>query len=675
MQKSLFISGVFSYLFLQVHFGNAQSCTTLGQTPATAFPVCGTGVFSQGNVPSCTNSTVLVPGCNNQNIYADANPFWYKFTCYQSGTLGLTIDPVNANDDYDWQIWDITGIDPNSIYNNTSRVVVANWSGLLGQTGTNSSARNLIECGSFNANNPPKFSRLPNITTGRTYLLMISNFSNSQQGYKLSFGGGTAVITDPKLPLMQEVKPNCGGDQLRLKLNKKIKCSSVAVNGSDVTAFPGGITATSINPVNCTSSFETDSVIIFLSAPLPPGNYTLQLKKGGDGNTFLDLCDRPIPETDQLNFEYKIPQPTPLDSLAPLACAPQQLKFVFKKPIKCNSVDAGGSDFSITGTYPVTVTSASGSCNADGLTSVITVSLSRPLQTKGNFTISLKSGNDGNTIIDECNQVTPVSKFNFSVKDTVNADFTYTIRLGCLADTVDYFHPGGNEVNQWLWNFGGGFTSNKQSERVLYKSFDLKTTVLVVSNGFCTDTSTQKVDLDNFIEAGFTVDPFHCPGEPVIMRGFPVSRRPVTHFWDFGDGTQSTDAQPGSHIYPVRTNQQTYSIKYTIENDLGCISTAEKRITVLMTCRIDVPNAFTPNGDGLNDFFGPANALKASQLTFRVFNRWGNLLYETDNWLQPWDGRYRLTNQPPGTYVWYLSYNERDGGKRIERKGTFVLIR
>jgi gliding motility-associated-like protein len=679
MEKPLWIK-IYQYSLLAVFQlllfnGWSQSCTTLGQTPATAFPVCGTGVFSKGNVPSCTNRTVIVPGCNNQNTYADANPFWYKFTCFQSGTLGLTIDPVSANDDYDWQVWDITGIDPNTVYNNGSRVVVANWSGLLGQTGTSSSARNLIECGSFNNNNPPKFSRLPNITAGRTYLLMVSNFSNSQQGYKLSFGGGTAVITDPKLPLMQEVKTNCGGDQLRLKMNKKMKCSSVATDGSDIVDFPGGIKALKIDPVNCSSSFETDSVVIFLSAPLPPGTYTLNLKKGTDGNTFLDLCDRPVPETDQLIFQYQIPQPTPFDSLAPLKCAPQELRFIFKKPIKCTSIDPAGSDFAITGTYPVTITGARGNCNSDNLSSEIIVSLSQPLQLKGNFVVSIKSGLDGNTIIDECNQITPPSQIRFSVKDTVNADFNYTIKYGCVEDTVNYTHPGGNEINQWFWNFGGGLTGSKQNETVLYKSFDVKTTLLVVSNGFCTDTSTQKIDLDNSILSVFSVDPFHCPNEPVLITGNPVSRRPTTHLWNFGDGFTSTLAQPNFHLYPVVGAQRNYIISYTITNYLGCSSTSEKTITVLMTCRIDVPNAFSPNGDGLNDFFGPLNAIKAEQMVFRVFNRWGNLLFESQNWLKQWDGRYKLTDQPADTYVWYLSYTNRDTKKRVEQKGTVVLIR
>src|SRR6187455_2689773 len=111
-----------------------QACTTLGQTPQTAFPVCGLDTFHQQIVPNCGNIPVPVPGCNDIT-YTDLNPFWYKFTCYQTGTLGFLINPVDQNDDYDWQLFDITGRNPNDVYTDRSLFVAANWSGNTGKTG------------------------------------------------------------------------------------------------------------------------------------------------------------------------------------------------------------------------------------------------------------------------------------------------------------------------------------------------------------------------------------------------------------------------------------------------------------------------------------------------------------------------------------------------------------
>src|SRR6186997_3454951 len=86
----------------------SQPCSTLGQTPNTAFPVCGVDTFHQTTVPSCTNNLLPVP-CSDGTQYFDFNPFWYQFTCYQPGTLGFLITPENLGDDYDWQLFDITG--------------------------------------------------------------------------------------------------------------------------------------------------------------------------------------------------------------------------------------------------------------------------------------------------------------------------------------------------------------------------------------------------------------------------------------------------------------------------------------------------------------------------------------------------------------------------------------
>src|SRR5688572_23319249 len=107
--------------------GLTQTCSTLGQNPSTAFPVCGTSVFSQSNVPICGGRTVPSP-CPG-SLFTDKNPFWYRFTCFTSGTLAFTITPLTITEDYDWQLFDITGQDPNDVFNNSSLFVACNWSG------------------------------------------------------------------------------------------------------------------------------------------------------------------------------------------------------------------------------------------------------------------------------------------------------------------------------------------------------------------------------------------------------------------------------------------------------------------------------------------------------------------------------------------------------------------
>src|SRR5205823_2470312 len=113
----------------------------------------------------------------------------------------------------------------------------------------------------------------------------------SQSGYDLSFAGGTAVITDPTIPHLKTVEATCSDDLLIIKLGKNIKCGSIATNGSDFTISAPGITVVGSTGVNCSEKFDTDSLLLQLSAPLAPGSYQVGVKPGSDGNTLLDFCD------------------------------------------------------------------------------------------------------------------------------------------------------------------------------------------------------------------------------------------------------------------------------------------------------------------------------------------------------------------------------------------------
>ena len=105
------------------------------------------------------------------------------------------------------------------------------------------------------------------------------------------------------------------------------------------------------------------------------------------------------------------------------------------------------------------------------------------------------------------------------------------------------------------------------------------------------------------------------------------------------------------------------------------MDTAYHLITVLASCYIAVPSAFTPNGDGLNDYLYPLNAFAADQLEFRVYNRYGQVVFESRDWTKKWDGRIKGQMQGSGTFVWTLNYVDRNTGKKISLKGTTVLIR
>lgn len=659
----------------QVWQAQSQTCTALGQTPATAFPVCGTTVFKQSNVPICSTNSLFVPGCtgNSNANYANKNPYWYRFTCYQTGSLGFVITPNDPKDDYDWQLYDITGLDPNEVFTNKTIVVTGNWAGNPGPTGTSSSGSNFIQCASDYNGTENRFAQMPTILQGHTYILLVSHFTDSQSGYSLSFGGGTAVITDPKNPAMLTATPDCTGKVISIKLNKQMKCNSISANGSEFTINYPGVHVISTVGVNCSQSFDLDSLVLMLDNPLPPGNYTVTIKKGTDGNTILDNCDREIPENDFLSFKILPLAPTPFDSIAPVKCAPKELTLVFGKQMQCSSIAANGSDFRITGPSPVTIVSAGGNCT-NGLSRTITLKLAGPIVVGGHYTVILQRASDGGLLIDECDQATPpVYRVSFDIKDTVNADFNYNINWGCKIDTVQFTHPGNHGVNQWNWQLDYAGPSSQQNPLTYYNVFGPKTITLAVSNGFCSDTVKKIVNLDNELKADFSMNPIMCPEDSAVFLNKSIGKN-MRFAWNFGNGITSPDSIPPPQRYPLTGIETDYPIRLIVSN-ASCSDTLVKPLKVLKSCYIAVPNAFTPNGDGLNDYLYPLNAFKADKLEFRVYNRDGLLVFSSTRYDQKWDGTYKGEPQDAGVYVWTLQYVHHDTGKFFSLKGSSMLIR
>ena len=668
---------VLSILIFHAKLSSGQACTNLGQTPSTAFPVCATTVFHQASVPICATVNIFVPGCSTQPggaSYQNKNPYFYKFTCYASGTLGFLITPLAANEDYDWQLWDVTGQNPEAIFTNTSLVVTGNWAGTYGPTGASATGVNFIQCGSDPAANLPTFAAMPNLIVGHEYILMISHFTDGQSGYDLSFGGGTAVITDPNIPHLGSAKADCDGTKITVKLNKKVKCTSITANGSEFSLLPAIATITSALPDSCGFGFDFDEITLTLSAPLPNGNYSLVINNGSDGNTLRDNCDNVIPAGENIPFTYFKPQPIFADSVGKPGCAPDSIKIYFPKKIDCSTIAANGSDFSVSGPSPVNVIGALGNC-INNKTDYIIVKFSAPIATKGTYTVSLKAGSDGNVVIDECGQETPLQTLSFTTVDTVSADFLYDISFGCLKDTVFFAHDGAHDVNFWRWKINNFPPVSTQATSIIASASSTNNVSLFVSNGVCTDSTSVVVKLDNEVKASFTADDIICPEDKLSVTNTSTGSID-TWRWTYGSIGTSSLKDPPPFLFPTLSREIKYPVKLVVTNlALGCSDSATKIVTVLDFCTTDIPTAFTPNNDGLNDKFGPHNALKADNYEFKVYNRWGQLVFRSTNWKDRWDGTIKGISQQPGVFVWMLSYTNKDSKQKVFKKGTVTLIR
>ncbi len=656
----------------------AQPCTTLGQTPSTAFPVCGTKVFQQNTVPICATTDVFVPGCPGSSSggasYQNKNPFYYRFTCYTAGTLGFVITPLAANEDYDWQLYDITGRNPDEIFTNNSLIVTGNWAGTYGPTGASATGVSTIQCASDPNAGAPTFAAMPTLIQGHEYILMVSHWTNTQSGYNLSFGGGTAVITDPTEPHLLSAKPDCDGTKITVKLNKKVRCNSITAAGSEFSIVPAVTTVVSAAPDSCSFAFDFDEIILTLAAPVTNGTYQLVINNGSDANTLLDNCARSVPQNEQVSFTYAVPQPIFADSVGPAACASDTVKLYFPKKIACTSIDTDGSDFIITGPAALTVASAYGNC-INGKTDYVIVKFTTPVYHGGTYQLTLRAGNDGTVLVDECGQEMPVHTLPFTAADTVNAGFIYTAQYGCRQDTFSFSHNGAHNVNSWNWTFNNA-TVTTSSHTIVFPATSTNDIQLIVSNGVCKDTASAQIILDNEVKASFTISgDILCP-EDLLEVVNTSTGRVSAWMWKYDAAGSSTLKDPPPFLFPGINKEAYYTVKLlAYNNGLGCADSARKTITVLDHCLIEVPTGFTPNNDGLNDFFQPHNAIKADNYEFNVYNRWGQLVFSSRNWMDKWNGKLNGIDQSPGVYAWFLRYTHRSTGQKVFKKGTVMLIR
>jgi PKD repeat protein len=140
------------------------------------------------------------------------------------------------------------------------------------------------------------------------------------------------------------------------------------------------------------------------------------------------------------------------------------------------------------------------------------------------------------------------STVSFSTKDTVSADFNYSISYGCKADTGVFLHSGGGQVNQWSWQFDNSTTLTQQNPVHVFSTYREQHVRLQVTNGTCTDSSEATFSLDNKLKANFTAPVSLCPQDVANFKDSSIGKV-VAWEWNFGNGTTSTlQAPPAAGI-------------------------------------------------------------------------------------------------------------------------------
>ena len=580
-------------------------CSTIaGMTPQTAIAVCGTTTFDQNSVATCIGPPINGFGACASTNTSD-NAFWYKFHCYQSGTLGFLITPQVLTDDYDWELFDVSGItNLNQVYTNERLMVSLNLCGAPnGVTGCTAAGIDSINCGG--ATN--LVNRLATIYAGNDYLLMINNFSNSGFGYSLKFVGGTAVITDNTPPVISSVSTvGCNTSLLKVVFSKDIRCSSVTPTGSEFSISPGGPVITGITST-CVSLFNTiTELTIQLQNPLAAGIYDLIVNPGTDANTFTDVCGDDIATGFTIPFFISVIDPPIIQSFGYDPCNRDRLVVNFDKPVDCGSLTATGSEFRFSPPGPI-ITSISSNCGTATYTSSVTIFLQNPLPTQI-FNIIVLNGTDGNTLSDTCFSFIPQG-YNKSftaplppppVFDSVQVDFCdptfvrafFNHPILCnsiLASGLQFGINGPSAVNIIS---ATGDVSCGTLGYTNWILFQLSAPINTAGNYslFTRNLGSAVIDTCNMPQKLFDRIFFYTPGKlsanfngqvkwgcvmDTILLSHTGGNGANSWVWNFSDGSTAS-GQNVSHTFPVTT--PTASVQLVVSNG---------------TCTDSVTNTFT----------------------------------------------------------------------------------
>ncbi len=211
--------------------------------------------------------------------------------------------------------------------------------------------------------------------------------------------------------------------------------------------------------------------------------------------------------------------------------------------------------------------------------------------------------------------------------------------LGCPPHSVSFNNTSETETaTSYLWDFGDGITSIASNPVHVYEnSGDYTVTLVMNSTGYCSSelilAQPGLIEVLALPDAGFDISPNQVDILDPSVSFESLATGSVDCFYNFGDGGSSNDCN-GSYTF---ADGGLFDVIQTVVNEAGCTNTAVGQVAVSGSV-FYAPNAFTPNHDGINDVWKPV-ALGITSYHLQIFNRWGEIVWETHDTEIPWLGQ------------------------------------
>ncbi|GEO10317.1 hypothetical protein SAE01_28130 [Segetibacter aerophilus] len=263
-------------------------------------------------------------------------------------------------------------------------------------------------------------------------------------------------------------------------------------------------------------------------------------------------------------------------------------------------------------------------------------------------------------------------EINLRIATNLKAEFE-TPPTGCAPYTARFNNTSSGGQN-FYWTFGDEGTSSEVSPEHVYSTpgtYLVKLRAVDSSTCNMLDTTSFTIVVSGKPTASFSFTP-NPPLENTAVQFSNNSIGATRYIWRFGDGdTLATrSVSPVSHIY---NETKQYNPCLIALNNAGCPDTVCTSLQARTSPLIDVPNAFTPNGDGINDKVF-VRGFGITRLAWKIYNRWGALVFETIDRTEGWDGTYKGKVQPNEVYHYVLDVEYSDNSK-FQKRGDITLLR
>ena len=248
------------------------------------------------------------------------------------------------------------------------------------------------------------------------------------------------------------------------------------------------------------------------------------------------------------------------------------------------------------------------------------------------------------------------------------ADFTY---YGNCINNPTIFQNNSSSTDsiqllEWV------VQSNKfygQSFEYIFKNsqqYDIK--LLITTNKGCTDSLIKLINIDLNPIADYSFYTSNPIDFDSLVYFTNLSENTISFKWSFGDSSFSDLANP-VHIYQ---NSGVFDVQLTVSDSNLCIDSVIKQIAIKLNFNFYIPNSFTPNGNLINDSFGPVGDIfrNCKRYKFSIYNRWGERIFFSNNVSEKWDGE----NAQSGLYLWHLEIED-SVGEIMKRNGEVNLYR